>query len=141
MMSAPSHENAMTEIALALAMGFFSILVLTLISFGTPDAKALSIKAVSVSPSPDGTAGEQAVETDDLVVVFHNGGFMDKSMTPLLPAAITAHPGRIILAIDPAASLQSVLAARTQIKTDNILVTELDGTWRDALKNRGGVRP
>ena len=33
-----SQGNAMTEIALALAMGFFSILVLTMVSMGAGDA-------------------------------------------------------------------------------------------------------
>ena len=48
-MSNSSQENAMTEIALAMAMGFFSVMVLTAISMGVPAPKTPENQSTSVS--------------------------------------------------------------------------------------------
>ena len=44
------QDSAMTEISLALAMAFFSIMVLTLISMGSGDATLQSPSSVNVAP-------------------------------------------------------------------------------------------
>ena len=50
-----AQDGAMTEVALALAMGFFSILVLTLVSMGGGPGKSPSYEAIRlVQTAPDG---------------------------------------------------------------------------------------
>ena len=122
----------MTEIALALAMGFFSIMVLTLISFGSPAAQ---MAAVSVAPSQDGAAAGGAVEnrSGDLIVIVDEGRYLDADMAPLTVAAIDAHAGRVVLAIGPATPLQAVIELRGQLRARDLIVVNQNAAWRNIL--------
>lgn len=137
-MDTPGSENAMTEIALALAMGFFSLMVLTLISMGTPsatpDETTASVRALSVFDS-DGDAANGTVETsaDDLLVILHDGAFLDADAKPLDLSHITSHAGRVTLAVRPDAALADVIAARARIAHADLVVTQLDAAWLAAL--------
>jgi hypothetical protein len=133
-MDTPGSENAMTEIALALAMGFFSLMVLTLISFGTPDGSPARTDAVTLAASSDRAAtGAAEIQADDLLVVLHQGRFLDADAQPLRPEAIAGHPGRVTLAVRPDAALADVIDARTRIDHADLIVTQLDAAWLAAL--------
>jgi hypothetical protein len=136
-----THESAMTEIALALAMGFFSIMVLTLISFGAPAATSASnMAAVTVMPlKADATGGAVETAPDDLIVIAHDGIYLAADMSPLSLDAIDAHVGRVVLAIDPATPLQTVLKLRGGLKARDLVVVNLNADWRAALSSRTGA--
>ena len=135
----PQQDSAMTEIALALAMGFFSIMVLTLISFGSPAAQ---MAAVSVAPSQDGVAAGGAVEnrSGDLIVIVDEGRYLDADMAPLTVAAIDAHAGRVVLAVDPATPLQAVIELRGQLRARDLIVVNQNAAWRNILAALKRVR-
>jgi CBS domain-containing protein len=136
------QDNAMTEIALALAMGFFSIMVLTLISFGAPAAKqGREMAAVTVLPTTDNAPGGAAKPSrDDLVVIANNGAYLGADMKALSVQAIDRHMGRVVLAIDPETSLEDVIEARRRLSAPDLVVVNLNGAWRDALSARKGTR-
>jgi len=141
-MHTTGSENAMTEIALALAMGFFSLMVLTLISFGTPEGVLSQTQSVSVATPAEGdAAGMTGQQADDLVIILHQGDFIDINKNPLSIDRILAHPGRVTLAINPATSLESVIEARGQLAHPNLIITQLDAEWVSALiPNAGPVQ-
>ena len=136
-MQSTYHEGAMTEIALALAMAFFSIMVLTLISLGTPGVEPTAIKVTAVEAEQKKGAGTSSIEQDDLIVIFHNGGLLDKTMRPISSERIGDHSGRVILAISPVTPLRDVVGARERTGSKTLVVTELAATWLDALSKRG----
>ena len=141
-MQTTGSENAMTEIALALAMGFFSLMVLTLISFGSPEGSTAASQAVSVAPPTNGeAAGVIEPKSDDLIVILHQNVFLDVQKAPLSVESIVAHPGRVTLAIDPNTSLESVMAARGRLAHPNLVITQLDNAWVSALMPNGGDQP
>lgn len=129
--------HAMTEIALALAMSFFCLLVLALVTMGTPapgvpvDGRIEALAAV-----PAGGVAEPLAPTDRLVV-FHGGRFLDADRRPLDPAsigpAILDGSGRVVLAVDPGLPLAEVLAARRRLDRPDLVVTPLDPAWLAAL--------
>ena len=94
-MTEPGAGNAMTEIALALAMAFFSIMVLTMISMGTglqpkrpavgavlaPAAEAENSSAV-ITPAPE-----------DAILIYYKGRFFDRELKPVEPTAPKAAGG------------------------------------------------
>jgi hypothetical protein len=129
-----SQGNPMTEIALALAMGFFSIMVLTVISMGAAPQSGQTAAAAILAPS---SKGESAVELDseDTIVVYHEGRFLDVQLKPVDPATIRP-AGRLILAIDPVLPLGEAMAARARFKTGKLVVSTLDADWLKALKER-----
>lgn len=135
-----SHNNAMAECALALAMAFFSIMVLTMVSMGAgaetdrtgtpPSGERISIRPSTPSdaPRPARQDGERAT-----VIVHYGGRFYDVRLAPLVPGAIPAQ-GPAILAIDPALSMAEAIAVRRQIANPDLTVTTLDRRWLEALK-------
>ena len=66
-METTSSGNAMTEIALALAMAFFSIMVLTMISMGTTGENVPNSIGIILSPAAGGVkAAKLKPQTDCL---------------------------------------------------------------------------
>ena len=137
--------GAMTEIALALAMAFFCILVLALVSMGNPTAGPAGVGAIDVGPiglgprlaTVDGGSATRAVGGDETLVLFHAGRFLDRTGAPLDPAFMMAGP--VVLAIDPALPLDRVLAARAVLAGVDVTVTPLDPAWTAHL-TAGGSR-
>ena len=135
-----SHNNAMAECALALAMAFFSIMVLTMVSMGAgleagaagtpPTDERISIRPSTPSHEPpaDGKAASHGV-----IVIHYRGRFYDRRLQPLAPGAIPAD-GPAVLAIDPALSMAEAIAARRLIANPELSVTTLDQRWLAALK-------
>ena len=145
---APQQENAMTEIALALAMGFFSLMVLTLISMGAgagekraPDTPAV----VALAPSTGAPAHANAApRKNDLIVIFDGARFLDTTLAAIDPAATAQQAQqagrRVVLALDPALSVRKAMEARERIGVPDLVVSSLDARWLKALRNQGADR-
>jgi hypothetical protein len=143
-MQIQSQENAMTEIALALAMGFFSIMVLTMVSMGVEpaaggrdDAKAVQVLKLAAPARSDDTAGAILPSDDDVIVVYDGTRFLDRNLEPLDVAAIDP-ARRVILALDPALPVQEALKIRGRIANSQLIVSSLDDRWQAALAERKG---
>jgi hypothetical protein len=125
----------MTEIALALAMAFFSIMVLTMISMGVGAGQTAETTAAMLAPSRPEAAPAAKVEAgaEDLIVLYHAGRFRDRDLVPLDPSTITAS-GRVILALEPDLPMAEAITARSRIDVADLVVTVLDERWLQALK-------
>ncbi len=128
------HSNAMTEIALALAMAFFSIMVLTMVSMGA------GLQAGTAAPGDAGIAVEASASTpsdgrpmpSEAVLVVHYGGrFLDAELKPLDPAQVS---GAVVLAIEPTLTMAEAIAVRERLAAQDLTVTTLDQRWIEALK-------
>lgn len=136
-----SGDNAMTEIALALAMAFFSIMVLSMVSMGVAtapqpqlDGKALVHLTESKPGSPTATnTGAQQAPAKDTLFFFDGKRFFDTRLSPVNPASLH-NSGPIYLAVTPDLSITDTLAAKAQFKGDNVVVTTMDQAWINALK-------
>jgi hypothetical protein len=137
-------ENAMTEIALALAMGFFSLMVLTLISMGagqntqsTPDVMALAPTAKPATSSAADTASG-----NDFIIIFDGKRFLDTELRPIDPQTVvqsmTGPARRVVLALDPSLPLKEAMAARARVNAPNLVVSSLDKRWLKALETAAG---
>ena len=130
-----SQDNGMAEIALALAMGFFSIMVLTMISRGSGHSKFVAVeKGVNVVPSTpvdgSGTSSER-----DRILIHYKGRFLDTELRPIDPAVFDTR-GPLVLAVAPGLAFSDVLQARSAAAASNITVTTLDERWLAALKEK-----
>jgi hypothetical protein len=138
------ENNAMAEIAFALAMGFFSILVLTLVSVGSgltvgptgSSAARLSVSPAapieSAGPASEGPLAAPVLQADNLVI-YYAGQFFDVALRPVDPKRQSARPG-LVLAFDPALPLVETIRAREKISAPDLMVTVLDQRWLDRLK-------
>ncbi len=142
-MQIQSQENAMTEIALALAMGFFSIMVLTMVSMGVEPAAesdAIQVLKLAAPAQSDDTAGAIHPDDEDVIVIYHGGRFLDRTLEPLDPGAID--PGkRVILALDAGLPVEQALKIRSRIANSRLIVSSLDDRWQAALAGRIGEKP
>lgn len=137
-------DNAMTEIALALAMGFFAIMVLAIVSMGAgtptlnggaeiPAKSRILASALAPASSPD-AAGTTEVSSKDRIVIFYGGRFYDDSLKTFLPENL-GRGGRIILAVPPTLSISESLGVRAKVNKKDLIVTTLDGAWLERLKD------
>jgi len=129
-----SYGNAMTEIALALAMAFFAIMVLAMVSMGAPaatkaeTAAGTPVKLTLAPPSPYDAARHDTPAGKDEIIVFWQGRFYDQD---LKPAHIQTRrfAGRVILALSPDLSMAQALQARAKLQAKDIVVSTLDQRW------------
>jgi len=132
------YGNAMTEIALALAMAFFSVMVLAMVSMGASSSetveavKATTADTLRVSPSRP-SSNARPVAAKSRIVVFYHGRYLSDQLKPIVLSSINPDE-EIILAIDPALPLSGALDARAALTTQNITVTTLDLRWMRALE-------
>lgn len=135
------YGNAMTEIALALAMAFFSIMVLTMISMGVGDGKTDATAGAMLAPPKSETAPAATVspQAEDLILVYYQGRYLDTSLNPVDPAGVRA-AGRVILALEPTLPTREAVAARARIDVRDLVVTVLDDRWLTTLRSKTDAR-
>jgi hypothetical protein len=141
------ESNAMAEVALALAMGFFSIMVLAMVSMGAggstetaqtvrlPDGVAMAAppKASEAKSAP--TDNSAAVAPGDLLI-YHDGRYLDATLSPIDIATWAPKGGRPVLAVVPDLSMTEALKARTRLSGVNPTVTVLDEAWLARLNKQ-----
>ena len=128
-----TQGNAMTEIALAMAMGFFSIMVLTILSMGVGSLETKNVAAAALAEAKsDATRGTIEAGTDDFLVIFARGRFYDSKLKPIDPARVPADR-RVILAVEPLLPMTEALAARARVAVRNLVVATMDARWQKAI--------
>ena len=134
-MADSSYGNAMTEIALALAMAFFSIMVLTMVSMSAAPEKISKDQAqptINLANSNTNNNQNAAAPTKRKLVVFWNGQFMDQQLN-LLELSSLKSSKKIVLAMPPNLPMTEALAARARLEGANIVVSVLDKRWLERL--------
>lgn len=132
-----NDTNAMTEVALALAMAFFALMVLTLVSMGVPSATsdAAGDTAVNEAIAVEGAAtNERALASSEQLIFYYDGQFFDSDLNALAPSLNIA--GAVVLAVPRDLSLADLLEVRRRISSPNLSITTLDGDWQQALETR-----
>ncbi len=130
------YSNAMVEIALALAMAFFSIMVLTMVSMGAgfqeaPPMPPMAFEAITVAPAA--SPSSESLKSDTMVIIYHQGRFFDAELAPVNPNRITGR-NRVVLAIAPSLSMTEAIALRERIAAKDVIITTLSEDWLRTLK-------
>lgn len=124
-------NHAMTEIALALAMAFFTLLVLALVSMGAGGAvPGLATGGVAVAES---RAGQRGAVNDRNVLVWHRGQFLDpETLDPVDP------PGdrSLAVAVDPTTPLAAMMTLTRQLAGRDVVIVAQTQDWIDVLGQR-----
>ena len=134
--------NALAEVALALAIALFAIMVLALVSMGTDRPAGAEAKGASVVPplnivppaavSPARGQAIAKVSPDNLVILVGER-FFDARLRPVDPTGLADKP-ELVLAVPAETPMTRILAARRRLANDTLTVTTLDAGWREALK-------
>jgi len=142
-----THTNALAETALALAMAFFSIMVLAFVSMGAGRSTVTTTVVVdqplalvdSVTSPADTLTGEKtgATVSTDALVLHHQGLFYSGNLTPVSEEQLRqmAHqPDGIVVAVAPDLTLSEVLRIRKMVSGENVTITTQTSAWITALK-------
>lgn len=144
-MNGGAQENAMTEIALAMAMGFFSVMVLTAMSMGVaaPASKAaapqIATAAIAANAAASAPGKVDRLTEDDVLVVYDGKAFFGRDLRPLDLAGID-RSRRVVLAVTPDLTMAQALDARRGIAAERLVITTLDAKWRRALREQANAR-
>ena len=128
--------NPLAEVALALAMAFFSLMILMLFAMvNAPKADATDVGPATM---------EMAVESRDPppddeerhLVIFTDGGFFDENLNRLNPAAIDpAQP--VILAVSQQMPISRITGFQRQYPGLTIEIAELTPDWEERIAGMG----
>ena len=152
-MNEHTDGNAMTEVALALAMAFFSIMVLAMVGMSVPSQSAArSVSAATAPPAPDApdparlkeqpadhtadaadSAG--AAPTEQVFVLYFSGRFFDVDGQPLDLTALRADQP-IVLAVSPDLNIAETLAVKAKISVADPVITTLNEDWINHLESQ-----
>ena len=128
--------NPLAEVALALAMAFFSLMILMLFAMvNAPKADATDVGPATM---------EMAVESRDPppddeerhLVIFTDGGFFDENLNRLDPAAIDpAQP--VILAVSQQMPISRITGFQRRYPDLTIEIAELTPDWEERIAGIG----
>ena len=118
--------NPLAEVALALSMAFFSLMILMLVAVLNSPPTNQQIKIGNDGTSP-------ISEKMDLFV-YSGGQLYDKNLTRLNVVALPADQ-KILLAVDPQLELSAVLEIVGKVGHQNLQITKLDAAWQARLKD------
>ena len=128
--------NPLAEVALALAMAFFSLMILMLFAMvNAPKADATDVGPATM---------EMAVESRDpppdneerQLVIFTDRGFFDENLNRLDPAAIDpAQP--VILAVSQQMPISRITGFQRRYPDLTIEIAELTPDWEERIAGMG----
>jgi hypothetical protein len=145
-MSSGSENNALVEIALALSMAFFSLMVVTMVSMGvgkqnkkmvrvTADTVGLSLKN-AVPASKGGAAGSKSqIIKPEKLAIYYQGKFYDAGLNPLVAHNFQSKQIKF-LAVAPDLSMSKAISVRDQFGDAGLIVTTLSAVWLKSLKEK-----
>lgn len=138
-------QNAMTEIALALAMGFFCIMILALVSMGVGSGSKRNDEAAVdnrppdsavLAPSNSGLSSSDRGATEGReIVIFHDGHYIAPDLSPFDPGSISA-TAKLVLAVDPDLPMTRALAAQQGLSSTDIILSPLSAEWLTRLAHK-----
>ena len=128
--------NPLAEVALALAMAFFSLMILMLFAMvnapKTDSTRASSATVDMALDPPDQAHGED----DRQLVIYTADGFFDEQLNRLDPAAVD--PARpVILAVSEQMPISRITGFQRQYPDLRLEIAELTPDWQARIAGMG----
>ena len=152
-----ADQNAMTEVALALAMAFFAIFVLAAVSMSQPamqaktqaptDARIMQVNDIAISTSArqktlvesegkDEAGGARALAPDESFFALYQKRYYDKNLqqVPINEVQAASARGKVVLAVSPNLPMQRVLQIKQEKNFPNLSISLLNDDWISRLE-------
>lgn len=142
--------QAMTEVALALSMAFFALLIVALLSFQVPQQKnegpedaphrvnntdKIQIENASASSTKNSATSEQEPEQ---IVFFYQGKFVDQQLKSKTLSNLQYSQSRqtLVLAVPASLTFSEVMAIKNKINHPNLSITLISKEWQTLLEQK-----
>ena len=146
-MEGQGYGNALTEVALALAMAFFALMILAILSISVPLAETahdvqeevdasrpLRIDASDIVQPSEASSATSVSSDEDIFLVYYQGVLYDRELHEVRADTLEAGRRRIVLGLPPESSLQESLSIRGSIDHANLIIAQLNSAWLARLE-------
>jgi len=132
-MNSEYSNNPLTEVALALSMAFFSIMVLSIFALSQKDNKTLVNEKISINA----TSSEKKNKKKNRTIIFYfNNNFYDKNFKKWNLENHSKNYDGYTLAVPSEISVKKLFEIKNNIKNLDIKITQQNKEWNDALNNK-----
>ena len=126
-------ENPLTEVALALSMAFFSLMVLMLFAITNT-----STNSTRQTAKVQNSTSNESIQENPAYLIFFNGQYFNEALEPASPEKQNKDK-RLFLAVMPDLDVGSMMDAMQQVTHPRPEVITLSQDWIQALKRKQGT--
>ena len=132
-MNSDYSHNPLTEVALALSMAFFAIMVLTIFALSQKQFK--SIESDKISINSKSSINKDKKDKKRILVFYHNKNFYDQNLKNWRLENQGKQTDRYTLAVPKEMSVKELFEIKKIFQGLDLQVAEQNQQWNDALKN------
>ena len=132
-MNSDYSHNPLTEVALALSMAFFAIMVLTIFALSQKQFK--SIESDKISINSKSSIIKDKKDKKRIIVFYHNKNFYDQNLKIWRLENQGKQTDRYTLAVPKEMSVKELFEIKKIFQGLDLQVAEQNQQWNDALKN------
>ena len=131
------NNNALTEVSLALAMAFFSIMILSIFAVSQSsilkNQPKLEIKDKNNIPP-------EKIKSEDTLIYYHDNKFYDKDFNDVNLNKYHEKFNKIILSVSPKISLENLFKIKKKFKNLNVQITQHDKKLFNSMISKRGKK-
>ena len=132
-MNSEYSNNPLTEVALALSMAFFSIMVLSIFALSQKDYKLKEENSLSINPS---SPVKEKRKNKRSIIFYFNKNFYDKNFKRWNIENFKNNVNGYTLAVPPQLSVKELFEIRNSFKKIDIKITQQNKEWNEAFKRK-----
>ena len=132
-MNSDYSHNPLTEVALALSMAFFAIMVLTIFALSQKQFK--SIESDKISINSKSLINKDKKDKKRILVFYHNKNFYNQNLKIWRLENQGKQIDRYTLAVPKEMSVKELFEIKKIFQGLDLQVAEQNQQWNDALKN------
>ena len=129
-MNSDYNHNPLTEVALALSMAFFALMVLSIFALTQTEQEKSSIKSLVINNSSQ-VKKENKIKSE--VIFYFDNVFYDKNFQILDINKIKNSKETYILAVPSKISVKKLFTIKTSLKNLNVKITQQTEEWEKAF--------
>ena len=132
-MNSDYSHNPLTEVALALSMAFFALMVLTIFALSQKQFK--SIESDKISINSKSSINKDKKDKKRILVFYHNKKFYDQNLKIWRLENQGKQTDRYTLAVPKEMSVKELFEIKKIFQGLDLQVAEQNQQWNDALEN------
>ena len=132
-MNSDYSHNPLTEVALALSMAFFAIMVLTIFALSQKQFK--SIESDKISMNSKSSIEKDKKDKRRTLLFYHNNNFYDQNLKIWRLENQDKQTDRYTLAVPTKMSVKELFEIKKIFQGLDLQVTEQNQQWNEALEN------
>jgi hypothetical protein len=129
-MNSDYSHNPLTEVALALSMAFFALMVLTIFALSQKQFKSIESDKISINSKSSIIKDKKRI-----LVFYHNKNFYDQNLKIWRLENQGQQTDRYTLAVPKEMSVKELFEIKKIFQGLDLQVAEQNQQWNDALEN------